>query len=721
MAPGALVLLLVQLVAAQMTITGTVLDVTGAPVAGARVVVAGATSETSTAADGTFAIAITALPATLIVRSPGFADRSIPVDSARTSPVHVVLEPLGISAELTVSASADRARISTPAAATVLDSAALGSAPALALDDQLRTVPGFSLFRRSSSRVANPTTQGVTLRGLAASGASRATVFVDDVPLTDPFGGWVYWDRVPAAAIERVEVARGGASDVYGSDAMGGAIRIETSSSGARLIAEAGEQRTGRVSAFAGRTMDARSLRGGAEQFTTDGFVTVAPESRGPIDTPADSRHTALFAAAAAPLLGARVEARGGYYSEHRGNGTPFQTNATTGRDLAISASGAAFDGYWTVRGVFTSQDYDQTFSAVFAARDAERPTSTQAVASSSQGVGLEWARSLNAWTFVAAATGRRVRADLATGTLPNPSGSPPSVTSADQRTGAVSSQASWALSPRATFGAGLRAELRTTTADSEAQATRVGSFVPRVSFAFRATPSVTVRASLQDAYRAPTINELYRGFRVGSVQTLPNASLSPERSFGGDLSILVTRGPAVMRATGFFATVNDAIVNVTVSRTPALILRRRDNAGRIHAAGLEIESDVRVRRGLSATLSGTFGSSTFGGDGELGGLRVPQIPRVQMAAGLRQIWTHANVSVDWRYTGRQFDDDQNQFVLKPSAITDARAAWTLRAGLDVFVAVENVFDMEQDVGRTPLRTIGLPRTARVGVRLTTK
>ena len=62
----------------------------------------------------------------------------------------------------------------------------------------LRQVPGFSLFRRTTSRAANPTTQGVSLRGLGASGASRALVLSDGFPLNDPFGGWVYWDRAPA-------------------------------------------------------------------------------------------------------------------------------------------------------------------------------------------------------------------------------------------------------------------------------------------------------------------------------------------------------------------------------------------------------------------------------------------------------------------------------------------------------------------------------------------
>ncbi len=65
------------------------------------------------------------------------------------------------------------------------------------VDDFLRQLPGFSLFRRSSSLVAHPTTQGVSRRGIGPSGVSRTLVLLDGVPLNDPFGGWVYWSKVP--------------------------------------------------------------------------------------------------------------------------------------------------------------------------------------------------------------------------------------------------------------------------------------------------------------------------------------------------------------------------------------------------------------------------------------------------------------------------------------------------------------------------------------------
>src|SRR5438128_2376207 len=108
----------------------------------------------------------------------------------------------------------------TPEDVMVVTPEALQTTAAPAVDDTLRQVPGFTLFRRSGSRTANPTSQGVSLRGIGASGASRALVLEDGIPLNDPFGGWVMWGRIPQAALARVEVMRGGASDLYGSAAV---------------------------------------------------------------------------------------------------------------------------------------------------------------------------------------------------------------------------------------------------------------------------------------------------------------------------------------------------------------------------------------------------------------------------------------------------------------------------------------------------------------------
>src|SRR5262249_60572906 len=78
---------------------------------------------------------------------------------------------------------------------TVLDREDVDHSAAQTSDDLLQQIPGFNLFRRSSSLVAHPTTQGVSLRGIGSSGASRTLVLLDGIPLNDPFGGWGYWWR----------------------------------------------------------------------------------------------------------------------------------------------------------------------------------------------------------------------------------------------------------------------------------------------------------------------------------------------------------------------------------------------------------------------------------------------------------------------------------------------------------------------------------------------
>src|SRR5437764_6435130 len=115
-----------------------------------------------------------------------------------------------------------------PAAVTVITRDDVTHSASQTVDDLLRQVPGFSLFRRTSSVVGHPTTQGLSLRGIGPSGTSRALVLLDGVPINDPFGGWVYWNRIPLQAIEQIEVVHGGGSSVWGNYALGGAVHVLT-------------------------------------------------------------------------------------------------------------------------------------------------------------------------------------------------------------------------------------------------------------------------------------------------------------------------------------------------------------------------------------------------------------------------------------------------------------------------------------------------------------
>jgi outer membrane receptor protein involved in Fe transport len=714
----AILCIAMQLADPVRTVDGRVVDPSGLPIDGAVVTVVSAgerARQVVTALDGSFRFeGMPAATVMLNAGATGFADTLFTVQP-NLSNVTIVLRPRGIAETVVVSANPVGLRVNTPGSATVLDREMLATAPALTLDDQLRSTPGFSLFRRSSSRVANPTTQGVTLRGLAASGASRTVVVADGLPLNDPFGGWVYWDRLPAASIDRVEVARGGSSDLHGSDALGGAIRIQTTDDQRiRIVADGGSDNTGRLSGYLGRTAGSWQLFGAGEIFTTDGFIIVAPESRGPIDVAADSDHRSAFAAARTAVHATRLEMRGAYFDEDRGNGTPFQTNDTVIRQYSVQASGEGLGGSWLARGFGSSQDYDQTFSAVSFDRTFERPTNLQHVDTGSAGAAFEWQRNGERHAWLLNGNYRIVDADLFEGP---PLTGPVLLAPARQQLGAVVAQTSFTPADKWTIGAGARGEVwQSKLRDGSTSQTLVGLF-PRASVGWRANDTLSLLGAITDAYRTPTINELFRPFAAGNTITQANPALVPEEAFGIEGSALVRHGRAVGRVTAFWTRLTDAIVNVTLESSPTLILRQRQNAGEIRAAGVELEGDVRVGRHFALAGSAAFIDSTFVEGAGLEGLRVPQVPRWQASAGMIGTWRYTSASMDWRFIGQQFDDDRNQFSLDPSNMVNARIGWRPRMNIEIFAALENAFDEEQDVGRTPIRTIGLPRTVRAGIR----
>jgi outer membrane receptor protein involved in Fe transport len=620
------------------------------------------------------------------------------------------LEPPRIAESVTVVGSAPA--IAAPSAVTVLGGEELALTPSITVDDALRSVPGFSLFRRSSSRVANPTTQGVTLRGLAASGSSRALVLADDVPLNDPVGGWIYWNRLPFVALQEVAVARGAAGDLHGADALAGVVTLRSAqNSGLRLLVDGGTDSTARVSGFAGRRDTGVSLFGGAEGFTTDGFVITAPESRGAIDIAANSRHGSVHGAAGFQWGAAGATVRASHFGESRGNGTPVQRNSTRVTQLSGRATGSSG---WSARAHALTQRYEQTFSAVAPGRASERQTSEQDVGAYALGGAADWAWSDGRRAVSVAASGRFVDAELEEVSFDLAGTRQPAQLTTPQQAKLSAAVQGSVQRPGLSFGGGVRAEL---WRSEFAEANRHVFVSPRLWTVYAAGDGLSLRLAFQSGHRGPTINELYRPFRVGSVVTRANPLLSPERARGLEGGASWHRPNLTVRALAFWSRVDDAIVNVTLSAAAGTIVRQRQNAARIRAAGVELEAEVRLSSSLVLTGASSFTDSVFTA-GPLDGLRVPQVPRGHHSLGGRGSFGALRLSGEWRHIGRQFDDDRNLFALDRSSMFDVRAGWMLRKGLELFGAVENVLDEEQDVGRTPLRTIGLPRTSRAGVRL---
>jgi outer membrane cobalamin receptor len=610
--------------------------------------------------------------------------------------------------------------LESPAAVSVRDREDLDRTAALTLDDVLRQTPGFSLFRRTSSRGANPTTQGVTLRGLSASGASRALVLVDGVPINDPFGGWVPWGRVPSEAVERVEVARGGLGDLYGPLAAGGVVQVLTARPAGPLLratVEGGSSATARMGALAGTRWERCGIFGSAERFQTDGWIPVAEAERGPVDEPAGSRRRVGFAGGSCDTAGGlRVLLRAGALDEDRTNGTALQWNRTNLRHGGVEIGGLAAGVAWAGRAYAGAQDYEQTFSAVAADRRAETLTQLQRVPSDVAGGSLDGTVAVGAHLLLA---GLEARSVSGRSRQTSPAGV---VAESGGRQRDLGGFLQWrgTPAPGLALQAGVRYDQRQTRLDEGAGETH-GFVSPRLTASWRLTSRTIAHGTYYRAVRPPTLNELVRPFRVGQVLTQANADLDAERLQGGELSLHASGSAGSVRATVFLTALDDAIANVTVSTQAALITRQRRNAATVRSRGVELEGELRSAaawhvRGALAFTEARFDDALEPG---LEGNRVPQVPRVQGSAQVRYSGLDRTVlSLDLRLIGTQFDDDRNAFSLGRAAVLDGLVMRTIGARAQVFLAVENALDADYDVGRTPTRTVGMPRTARAGVRL---
>jgi outer membrane receptor protein involved in Fe transport len=249
-------------------------------------------------------------------------------------------------------------------------------------------------------------------------------------------------------------------------------------------------------------------------------------------------------------------------------------------------------------------------------------------------------------------------------------------------------------------------------------------AFSPRASLLYQTRGGVSLNASAYRAFRAPTLNELYRAFRVGNVLTLANENLLAERLTGAEAGAAYASpaGAFTARANLFWLEVTRPVANVTVSETPALITRRRQNLGRTRSRGFEAEADARLGARLSLSAGYQLTSARvvrFPADAALEGRRLPQVPvhsftfRADYRARRSLL-----LSLQGRASGSQFDDDLNRLRLSRFFTLDALAARRLTSGLELFAAAENLTGARYEVGRTPQRTLGPPLTVRLGLRL---
>lgn len=691
-----------------------------------------------------------------------------PTSSLAQSPI-VQIEP-----EIVTATRTPQPPTQVAATVQVFDGETLRTAPTATLDAALRSVPGFSLFRRSDSLTANPTAQGVSLRGLGPSGASRSLVLLDGVPLNDPFGGWVAWSKVPREGLLGVELVPGGGATAWGNAALGGVVQVRSETPRVRtthvtaIIGDFGT-RSGELAHT--EPVGAGVLQVQARAFSTDGFSLVAPERRGPIDVGAWSRHRWL-SARWRQVLANQVELAATFRGseETRGNGTPYQQNRSREKFLSFTAAAQPTQTFaWNAVAYAQDQTFASTFSAVNATRTAETPASDQ-FAVPSTAFGAAWT---GAWRQGDARTSlgadlRTVRGETKENfTFANGAFTRQRLAGGEQHIGGLFAVHEHPITAhlRGTLGARLDAwqdndghrretdRATGTVLRDDHYADRDGTaFSPSAGLVWLPGEAWRVRANAQHAFRRPTLNELYRPFRVGPNITEANEGLNTERATSAELAAewsLLRTGPAsrqnralltgnsallTLGASLFWNDLRDTVGNVTRVRGPGTyplfgfvpaggVGRQRLNLERSRVRGFELSARWRPTGHTTLTADYLYNEAEVTRAPvapALVGRRIAQVPRHSAAVGAHLgLPGGFTVTPRVRFIGRQFEDDENQLILGAVVVGDLSVSRRLSERLELFLTAENIGNARVETGRTAdgLVNTGTPRLLFGGLR----
>ena len=761
------------------SVTGIVHDTSGGVVSGAAVIVrsgSGTEQRATTGPDGRFTVETPAAgDVTIVVRAGGFAEKTLKA-SAPGSAIEIVVEPATLFETVTVTPTRTEQRLGdTPASVSVVTSETIEASPALTADDVLRNVPSFSLFRRASSLAAQPTAQGVSLRGIGTSGQSRTLVLLDGVPFNDPFGGWVYWTRVPMVSVDRVEITEDASSSLYGNIAMGGVINIFTSHPTRRTFeakTQYGNHNSPKADFFASDQWNKVAAAVEGSFLHTDGFPIVAAIERGPIDNNANVEYKNLTGKLEfTPSDRFQGFFRAGYFSEKRNNAKIGEVNDT--RWTTVNGGIRAHlpdDSDLQARLFGDVQRAHFNFLAVTnaaAARNIVRLATDQNVPTNGIGGMAQWSKALGRRHAFSGGfdfrwvEGESQEAAYVASVPASFNGVTQAATLSVQRFSGGAQQSLGAfvqdiftpidrlvltLSARVdrwnnysghnletTVATGLpTVNNRPSIADSNDTVVS-----PHAGALYHLSDRVSLWGAANSGFRAPTLTELYRQFSVGAITTRPNENLEPERLIGGEAGINVAPAKNVsVRLTWFANRIKNPVANITLSAT----LAQKQNLPETQVNG--VQTDIDYRLGTSWRFSAGYvyddAKVTDGGTANavLVGKVLQQVPKHR--GSFQAAYSNASVAtvaLSVQLVGLQYNDDLNvNFIPVPTLTAagydasypaglpgytsvDLNASRNFGRALQVFFGVQNLLDKEYFVQTNP-STIGTPRLINGGIRI---
>ena len=613
----------------------------------------------------------TLLLSTLFLAAPLCAQTATPEPADSTASTAEVPTAEVPTDEEVIVVTAERNRqplAASPSAVAVITRAQIEAKKPFDLLGVLRLVPGVSVAQSGT----RGKTTSVFTRG---TNSNQTLVLVDGVRANSPQDGRFDFGQIPVENVERVEVVRGPASALYGSDAIGGVINIITRRGSGPLqpggLLEFGNQGINRQEINAGGAFGPNdenhlSFSGyrldSGGQFRNDDYRNVGASLRFDRD---------LSASKTVSFIGRNSESKFGVPGQRALSYDPFQRDNS--RDTQLSLQFENRDrrrrdqlilGQYDRR-LEDNDTRDQTAPTAAPSRFANRVQTLDAQTSYNFGknlltAGLEMRHETADITSNFAFVGED--GAVQTGGSSYDKGT---------RTNAIFAQNEF-KSGKFTLAPGVRYE----------DNSQFGHFTSyRVAGALDATRRTRLKASYGTAFKAPSFDSLY-------FPNFGNPDLTPETSRGYDVGVLQKLGGGTVELTYYNNRIKDLI-----GSDPATFLPVNINRARTH--GFELALDQPLSRDFRLLVSGTTTniSSSSG--------RLLRRPKFNASADL--IGNHGKFQGDLGLVaqGTRFDSNfVNEFTPREYGgyvRTDFTLSYNVRPGLGLYARVGNLFNRQYE------------------------
>ena len=680
--------------------------------------------------------------------------------AAQATPDSALKRPVTKLGEIVTTASRVSELVGqSPVNVTAITRQDLATTSASTVPSLLWRIPGFTMRDHQSASASSPGRRVASFRGLSGSSGGRTLILVDGVPLNDGFNGYMQWNRIPLALVDRIEVIRGGGSMIWGSRSLGGVVNILTrmpTVSGLQAQAEGGTGGSYRGT-LTGNVVASR-LRGSitTDWAGTDGYFVTRPDLRGTVDVPSGDKTKVVTGQLAYDLSSSlQATASGSYFDLDARGPTPGGGNASSASEFRaglrwLSAAG----GVWSLRSYRTHTNYLNHSGIVSSDRNTETPNRDQTQSATVTAASLQWSQLVGGRHQLAAGL------DLsnADGTIDELGNFTNGVWTLNrgnggrQQLGGLFLQDNLRLTDRWQVQVAVRGDrmrnvdgyrLDTTlpagtavidTAYATATRSRLNY---SVGVRFESSPQLTWRAGTYTALRAPTLFELYQtNYSTRGAVIAANPSLRPETLRGVELGVdFLPSRSTVLRLNTFLNKVEDAILDYTIGTSTAngqvftecgpvprnQACRQRRNVAGLRTLGLESELELHPAAHWSIWGSYTFNPTRVDAPGdEIDGKLARGAAKHMASATITFDQPRlATITVEQRYVGARQDDDLNTTPLKRFFVTGVRVSRQLVPQATAYVKVENLFDTRYEVTRSTngYVEVAMPRWITVGLK----